>query len=237
MPPRRASRAATAAATSSAPDVSVSLDETDEQRSKRLGSQLFDGTRAANDGESATGFYRESPVHLIFLDHLRCHECLPPCTFVYAHSRAHVLPSRDTRVSQPLLSRFADGPLKQLLSGPATMAESSEEEKYHLRVQREVQLQSNRTTVANDRRIAAKRQERDAVKEVERQDLLSRPSTDIGKEYAGRAEKVETEAEEAERTAKKARVELRGQVAGPYNPHILATRLTYLTMVSQTFAA
>ena len=110
---------------------------------------------------------------------------------------------------------FADGPLKQFLSGPVTMAESSEEEKYHLRVERELQMQSNRTTEAEVRRIAAKRQERDAVKAKEKQEVLSRPSTEIGKESAARAEKVEMEAEEAERTAKKARVELRGQVAGP----------------------
>jgi hypothetical protein len=117
------------------------------------------------------------------------------------------------------------------------MTESSEAEKYHLRVAQGVQLQSNRMTEAEDRRIAAKRQERSAVKDKAKQERLSQPTTDIEEQYATRAEKVETEAAEAEREAKKARVELRGQVAGPYNPHILATRLTYLTMVSQTFAA
>ena len=117
------------------------------------------------------------------------------------------------------------------------MAVSSEAEKYHLRVAQGVQLQSNRMMEAEDRRIAAKRQERDAVKAKEKQERLSQPTTDIEEQYATRAEKAETDAAEAEREAKKARAELRGQVAGPYNPHILATRLTYLTIVSQTFAA
>eukprot|EP00966_Prymnesium_polylepis_P180258 4173966-Prymnesium_polylepis.1 len=163
------------------------------------------------------------------------------------HSRAHTL-SCDVRMCfrpvtlvfcshLPWLSRFADGPLKHLLSGPATMTESSEEQKYHLRVAQGVQLQSNRMTEATDRRVAAKVQEKSAVKDKEKQERLSQPTTDIEEQYATRAEKAETEADEAERAAKKARAELRGQVAGPHNPHILATRLTYLTMVSQTFAA
>jgi hypothetical protein len=117
------------------------------------------------------------------------------------------------------LSRFADGPLKQFLSGPVTMTEPSEEQKRVDRAVTEDLMQTERMLEANDRRAAAIVQKRSAEKDKAKQELLSHPKTDIGKESAARAEKAETDADEAERAAKKARAELRGQVAGPHDPH------------------